>query len=68
MARIIMLGTGNGGTIDFYNTCFAIQNEQGILLVDTGGNIEIIKRLKQVNIKLEEIRNIFISQVIRSNL
>lgn len=61
MARIIMLGTGNGGTVDLYNTCFAIQNEQGILLVDTGGSIEIIKRLKQVNIKLEEIRNIFIS-------
>lgn len=23
MVRIIMLGTGNGGTLDLYNTCFA---------------------------------------------
>lgn len=61
MAKVIMLGTGNGGTIDLYNTCFAIQNEQGIFLVDTGGSIEIIKRLKQSGIQLEEIKNIFIS-------
>lgn len=61
MTKITMLGTGNGGTIDLYNTCFAIQNEQGVFLIDTGGSIEIIKRLKQANIKLEEIKNIFIS-------
>lgn len=61
MNKITMLGTGNGGTINLYNTCFVIQNEQGVFLVDTGGSIEIIKRLKQANIKLEEIRNIFIS-------
>lgn len=26
MTKITMLGTGNGGTIDLYNTCFVIQN------------------------------------------
>ncbi len=61
MTKITMLGTGNGGTLDLYNTCFAIQNERGVFLIDTGGSIEIIKRLKEANIKLEEIKNIFIS-------
>ncbi len=61
MTKITMLGTGNGTTIDLYNTCFVIQNEEGVFLIDTGGSIEIIKRLKQANIKLEEIKNIFIS-------
>jgi ribonuclease Z len=61
MDRIIMLGTGNGGTLDLYNTCFVIQNENGNFLVDTGGGIEIIKRLKQINIQLKDIKNIFIS-------
>ena len=61
MTTIKMLGTGNGGTINLYNTCFAIQNKDGVFLVDTGGSIEIIKRLKQANIKLDEIKNIFIS-------
>lgn len=61
MEKIIMLGTGNGGTLNLYNTCFVIQNNNGDFLVDTGGSIEIIKRLKQVNIELKDIKNIFIS-------
>lgn len=61
MAVIKMLGTGSGGTTNLYNTCFVIQNHDGLFLVDTGGSIEIMKRLKQVNIKLDEIKNIFIS-------
>ena len=58
-----MLGTGSGGTLDLYNTCFIIQNENGNFLVDTGGEIEIIKRLKQINIQLKDIKKyIYISQ------
>ena len=37
MTKIIMLGTGNGGTVDLYNTCFVIQNGTGSFLIDTGG-------------------------------
>ncbi len=61
MDKIIMLGTGNGGTINLYNTCFVIQNDNGYFLVDTGGSIEIIKRLNEVGIDFKEIHNIFIS-------
>lgn len=61
MVKMTMLGTGSGGTLDFYNTCFTIQNEQGVFLVDTGGSIEIVKRLKLTNVGLDEIKNIFIS-------
>ena len=61
MDKIIMLGTGNGGTIDLYNTCFAVQNENGNFLIDTGGSIEIIKRLNQADIDYKSIRHIFIS-------
>lgn len=61
MNKIIMLGTGNGGTLDLYNTCFIIQNDNGNLLVDTGGGIEIIRRLKTIGVELADIKNIFIS-------
>lgn len=61
MNKIIMLGTGNGGTLNLYNTCFVIKNDNGNFLVDTGGSIEIIKRLKMVNIDLKDIKHIFIS-------
>lgn len=61
MSKIIMLGTGCGSTVNYYNTCFVVQNENGNLLVDTGGSVELVKRLKQANISLDEINNIFIS-------
>ena len=61
MNKIIMLGVGNGGTLDLYNTCFVIQNDNHNFLVDTGGSIEIIKILKQVNIDIKDIKHIFIS-------
>lgn len=61
MSKIIMLGTGNGGTLDLYNTCFLIQNKDKNFLVDTGGSIEIIKRLKQINVDIKDIHHIFIS-------
>lgn len=61
MEKIIFLGTGNGGTLDLYNTCFVIQNENCNFLVDTGGSIEIIKRLSKINIGIKDIKHIFIS-------
>lgn len=61
MNKIIMLGVGNGGPLELYNTCFVIQNEMENFLVDTGGSIEIIKRLNESNIDYKEIKNIFIS-------
>ena len=57
--KLIFLGVGNGGTMDLYNTCFVIQNEKGDFLVDTGGSIEIIKRLGLAGIDYRMI-NIFL--------
>ena len=61
MASIKMLGTGHGFVFDIYNTCFLIKNNNEFLLVDTGGGAEIVRRLKQSNIELKDIHNIFIS-------
>jgi len=61
MSKIVMLGVGHGGTLDLYNTCFLVQNDMGNLLVDTGGSIEIIKRLQQANVELKDLKHIFIS-------
>lgn len=61
MNKLIMLGTGCGDVEKFYNTCFVIQNKNGNFLIDTGGSIEIVKRLKKANIALKDINHIFIS-------
>ena len=56
-----MLGTGSGAVMNLYNTCFIIQNETGNFLVDTGGSIELIKRLNKINIDYKSIHHIFLS-------
>lgn len=61
MQKIVMLGTGHGGVLNLYNTCFLIQNENDNFLIDTGGSIEIIKRLKKFNINIIDLKHIFIS-------
>lgn len=61
MEKIIFLGTGTGGTLDLYNTCFVMQNGNENFLIDTGGSIEIIKRLSKINIGIKDIKHVFIS-------
>ena len=62
MEKIIVLGTGSAGAIENYNTCFALENNSGeILLVDTGGGNGIIKQLRKADIDINRIHNIFIS-------
>lgn len=61
MDKIIFLGTGNGGPINLYNTCFVIRNDKGNFLIDTGGSIEIINRLNKIGINIKELTDIFIS-------
>ena len=38
--KLHVLGTGNGGAIDCYNTCFFVENGNNVLLVDGGGAME----------------------------
>ena len=46
MTKLIMLGSGHAMVTKCYNTCFAIQNESGIVLVDAGGGngIRVIRK------------------------
>lgn len=61
MSKITFLGTGHGFVFNLYNTCFVIENHNDFLLVDTGGSVEIVKRLKQHHILLSSLHHIFIS-------
>ena len=45
--KLHFLGTGAGGVLDCYNTCFAIENNDEYLLVDGGGGNQIIKQLNE---------------------
>ena len=59
--KLYILGTGNGGAVDCYNTCFAVENNEEYLLVDGGGGNTILKQLKLANIDITQIHNVFLS-------
>ena len=61
MERITMLGTGHAMTFDCFNTCFIYENENGKMLVDTGGGNGLLKRLRQAGIDQSELDAVFIS-------
>lgn len=59
--KLIILGTGNASVTKCYNTCFAIQKNEAVFLVDTGGGNGILTQLEKSRISLDMIREIFIS-------
>lgn len=62
MEKLIMLGTGHAMTLDCYNTCFVLENNEGKgILVDTGGGLQIIKQLRDSNIDFRKIHHIILS-------
>jgi len=61
MDKITMLGTGHAMTFDCFNTCFVYENENGKMLVDTGGGKQLLKQLQDAKINASEISAVFIS-------
>lgn len=63
--KLTMLGTGHAMVTECYNTCFLMEDEKDgqkdYFLVDAGGGNTILKRLKQINVKLSDIRHIFVT-------
>lgn len=60
--KLIFLGTGHAMTLDCFNTCFVLQNQDGEnILVDTGGGIEILKQLKRAEVDFQKIHHIILS-------
>ena len=61
MDKITMLGTGHAMTFGCFNTCFVYENENGKMLVDTGGGKQLIAQMQEVGVNPGEIRAVFIS-------
>ncbi|MDP4206224.1 MAG: MBL fold metallo-hydrolase [Bacteroidota bacterium] len=61
MEKLILLGTGNAGVTECYNTCFAILSEDKYFLVDAGGGNGILTQLKHAKISLNALHHVFVS-------
>lgn len=61
MTKLIMLGTGHAMVTKCYNTCFALQNEEGAVLVDAGGGNGILTQMESAGVQWESLRAMFLT-------
>ena len=61
MEKLHVLGTGYALATRVYNTCFAITNEHGTLLVDAGGGNGILSQMEDAGIGFETVHDFFIT-------
>lgn len=61
MEKLYVFGTGNAVATRYYNTCFAIRDDERYFMVDAGGGNGILRILQQMQVKLPQIRDIFIT-------
>lgn len=59
--KLTILGTGNATVTEYFNTCFALTRDGQHFLVDSGGGNRILKVLKDTQIDLENIHDIFVT-------
>ncbi len=59
--KITMLGTGNAMVTECYNTCYVIEDEGQLFLVDGGGGNTIIGQLKKAGIDYRNIHDVFVT-------
>lgn len=61
MEQLYVFGTGNAAVTHYYNTCFAIRDEERYFMVDTGGGNGILRILEEMGIRYGQIHDIFIT-------
>lgn len=59
--ELIMLGTGHATVTKCYNTCFLLRKEEEYFLIDAGGGNQILKILKEQEIELTKIHDLFVT-------
>lgn len=61
MEQLYVFGTGNAAVTHYYNTCFAIKDNDDFFMVDAGGGNGILRILEDMNIRYEQIHHIFVT-------
>lgn len=61
MEQLYVFGTGNAAVTRYYNTCFAIRDDEQYFMVDTGGGNGILRILEDMGIQYGQIHDIFIT-------
>lgn len=61
MEQLYVFGTGNAAVIHYYNTCFAIRDDDRYFMVDAGGGNGILKILHDMDITYPQIHDLFVT-------
>lgn len=61
MAKITILGTGDAFVTHCYNTCYTIETDKGMMLVDAGGGNGILAQFEKAKIDLSKIQDMFVT-------
>ena len=62
MTRLIMLGTGCAMVTKCYNTCFALELDNGAyFLTDAGGGNTILRQLEEAKIDYQKLHHMFVT-------
>lgn len=61
MEMLHVLGTGNALATRCYNTCFALENDNGLLLVDAGGGNGILRQMEDAGLSFADVHDLFIT-------
>lgn len=59
--ELIILGTGNAGVTECYNTCFALRENGRVFLTDATGGIGINRQKDKAGIRTSDITDIFVT-------
>lgn len=59
--KLTMLGTGNALVTECYNTCFMLEDNNELFMVDGGGGSQILKQIKDAGYDWKDVRHIFVT-------
>ena len=59
--KLTMLGTGNALVTECYNTCFIMDDDHKLFMVDGGGGNTILHQIKHAGYDWMDIRHIFVT-------
>ena len=61
MEQLYVFGTGNAAVTHYYNTCFAIRDDEQFFMVDAGGGNGILRILEDLQVQYSQIHHIFVT-------
>lgn len=61
MEQLYVFGTGNAAVTHYYNTCFAIRDDDQYFMVDAGGGNGILRILEDMDVPYEKIHHLFVT-------